>query len=207
MKKTNRKNPSVKAFQSHLARMEKEIPSIATDTRFQRSIIGSANNRGDEVKTETLRKYCEDWLTARKKPDRIIFNFDWVVVAFANGFTAKPIKDAVLLWERIALTEDANYFLPLMSYGLHRGDKLSDWDDRYIEATFSVSQKYTAFASIPEAVRFMFSANRAPFNANDVKAYADRIKRAAKRNGVVNFTAGVMYDYATDTYKAVICEY
>lgn len=207
MKKTTRKNFTVKAFQTHLAKMEKQIPSIAKDTRFQRSIIGAANNRGDELKVEDVRKYFEDWTTANKKPDRIIYQLDWVTVTFANGFTAKPIKDAVLLWERIALTTDAEYFLPLMSYGLHRGDKLDVWDDRYIEATFSVSQRYRTLPTIAEAVRFAFNVNGIPFNANDVKAYTDRIKRAAKRNGVGNFTAGVMYDYACEQYKAVICEY
>ena len=208
MTKTTRKNSTVKAFQTMLANIEK------TDgyyIRVERQMIGAVNNRGENLTCDKVKEYCNRYLhIIGSGLSKIAYGMDDIVICFNSKNITNQVKNQVEFWNRIALTEDAEYFNPVLSYGLHRGDKLYKNDNRYIDKSFIVSQKAELFATIDECIKNMFIFNKIPFTGRDITNYKRRLEAVAKRNNIEdihNGNVGLIFDYSKGEYKTVFIDY
>lgn len=213
MTKTTRKNLMVKAFQTELANREKHNIFNKEYIRTERKMIGAVNNRGENLSCEQVRDYCNRWLSViGEGGSKIVYGMDDIVIALhkQNIFYNNQIKKQVEIWSKIALTPEAVYFNPVLSYGLHRGDKLSGNDSRYINNSFVVSQKAKVFATIEECIRQMYILNKSLFNSTDVEYYRKAMESAIHKAGAGDIKAeniGLIYDYSEGEYRAVFIDY
>ena len=208
MTKTTRKNQTVKAFQTMLANIEK------TDgyyIRIERQMIGAVNNRGENLTCEQVKEYCNRYLhIIGRGLSKIAYGMDNIVICFNSKNIINQVKNQVEFWSKIALTDDAEYFNPVLSYGLHRGDKLYKNDNRYIDKSFIVSQKAEVFETIEECIRNMFIFNKTAFDGRDVANYKRRLEAVAKRNNIADVKSnnvGLIFDYSKGEYKTVFIDY
>lgn len=212
MTKTTRKNQTVKAFQTMLSIEEKKYKNTdGAYIRVERQMIGAISNRGENLTCEQVKDYCHRYLQIiGKGVSKVAYGMDDIVICFNNKNITNQIKNQVELWNRIALTADAVYFSPVLSYGLHRGNKLYKNDNRYIDKSFIVSQKAELFPTIDECIKQMFIYNQAAFNGRDVANYKRRLEAVAKRYNITdihNGNIGLIYDYSKGEYKAVFIDY
>lgn len=215
MTKSTRKNLTVKAFQSFLAAREKQVFFGADDIRIERKLIGAVNNRGENLSCEAVREYCEQYLTVLGEgATKIAYGTKHLAICFIKNNYSYNLGNQIALqikaWERIALTDEAKYFNPVLSYGLHRGDKLSNRDERYLNKSFIVSQQATFYGGIREAIIEAYKLNHINYNADMVNAYFNKMMEAADKFDIGDLhcnNVGVIFDYYSNQYKAVITDY
>lgn len=211
MTKTTRKNYSVKAFQTFLATEEKRQKSEYI--RTERQMIGAVNNRGQNLSCEQVKDYCDRYLhIIGEGGSKLVYGMDNIAIAFHknNDFYNNQIKKQVDIWNKIALTENAKYFNPILSYGLHRGDKLGSTDLRYLDKSFIVSQKAEVFSTIRQAIRKMYQLNSKLYTESDVENYYNNMKYAIKQAGAGDLkgeNVGVIYDFWHYEYRTVFIDY
>ena len=208
MTKTTRKNSTVKAFQTMLANIEK------TDgyyIRVERQMIGAVSNRGENLTCEQVKDYCIRYLhIIGRGLSKIAYGMNDIVICFNSRNITNQVKNQVEFWNKIALTDDAEYFNPVLSYGLHRGDKLYKDDNRYIDESFIVSQKADVFDTIEECIRKMFIYNQVAFDGRSVVNYKRKLEAVAKRYGIKDIhegNIGLIFDYSKSEYKTVFIDY
>ena len=212
MTKTNRKNHTIKAFQTMLSIEEKKYKNTdGAYIRVERQMIGSASNRGDGLTCERVKDYCNRYLQVIGYGlSKVAYGMRDIVICFNKPNFTNQVKNQVDFWNKIALTADADYFNPVLSYGLHRGDKLYKNDNRYIDKSFIVSQKAELFPTIDECIKQMFIYNQAAFNGRDVANYKRKLEAVAKRydiRDILNGNIGLIYDYSKGEYKTVFIDY
>lgn len=212
MTKTTRKNEMVKAFQSMLALEEKRHQNInGSYIRVERQMIGAVSNRGENLTCEQVKDYCNNYLQVIGEGiSKVAYGMDDIVISFNNRNIVNQVKAQIDFWNKVALTPDSDYFNPVLSYGLHRGDKVYKEDNRYIDKSFIVSQRAQVFTTLEETIKQMFLFNHKAFNGRDIENYKRRLLAAAKRNGIKdihNGNFGLVYDYSKGEYKAVIIDY
>lgn len=215
MTKTTRKNLTVKALQTFLATREKQVCYGADEYRTERKLIGAVNNRGENLTCEMVKEYCERYLVILGEgASKIAYGTDHLAICFIKDYyhegLGNQIAFQVKAWEKIALTDGAKYFNPVVSYGLHRGDKLSTKDERYINKSFIVSPKASFYGSIKEAITNAFKLNHTNYNSEMVDAYYNAMMRAADEFNIGDLhynNIGVIFDYNTNQYRAVITDY
>lgn len=214
MTKTTRKNITVKALQSHLASLEKS-PINHDDIRTERKLIGAVNNRGENLTCNDVKWHCECYLDVLGRgATKIAYGTQHLAICFIrddyNWGCGNQIALQVKAWEQIALTKDAIYFNPVISYGLHRGDKLSDTDDRYLNKSFIVSQRASFYGGIKESIINAFRLNHIKYDMDMVNRYYDDMMDAARRYNIGDLhceNIGVIFDYSVNEYRAVITDY
>lgn len=215
MTKTTRKNLTVKALQSMLAEYEKCFPNTADYTRMERKLIGAVNNRGEGLTCEAVKEYCEKYLNVLGVgATKIAYGTGHLAICFikddCNRYFGNQIALQVKAWERIALTEEAEYFNPVLSYGLHRGDKLGEMDGRYLNKSFIVSQRAEFYDGIREAIIQAYNLNHIQYTPDTITAYYDAMMAAADKYNIGDLhcnNVGVIFDYNTRQYRAVITDY
>lgn len=215
MTKTDRHNPQVKAFQTYLNAKSKNAIFNKQALENQRKMIGADNNRNGNWTLEELRQYCETSLEVLGNgATKIAYGSEDLAVCFikANASQAlgNQIKKQVEAWKRISVTEDYIYFNPVMSYGAHRGDKLSTTDSRYLYASFIVSQKAYLSHDLTACIEDMFYRNRVHATEDMIQAYRDRLLEAAHKYDIYDLhgeNIGVIYDYDICEWRAVIIDY
>lgn len=217
MTKTTRKNPTTKALQTELAYLEKSpLNAYCKDAlHMERKLIGAVNNRGENLTCDAVREYCENHLTVLGAgATKIAYGTKHLAICFILDDYAYCLGNQIALqvkaWERIALTDEAKYFNPVISYGLHRGDKLSTRDDRYLNKSFIVSPKAEFYGGIREAIINAFKLNNTSYNIDMVDAYYDAMMTAADKFNIGDLhcnNVGVIFDYNTNQYRAVITDY
>lgn len=215
MTKTTRKNLTVKALQTELALEAKSPLKRYDETRMERKLIGAVNNRGENLTCEAVREYCEQHLSVLGKgATKIAYGTTHLAICFIRDDYAYNLGNQIALqvkaWERIALTDEAKYFNPILSYGLHRGDKLNTRDDRYLNKSFLVSQKATFYDGICESIIEAYKLNHINYNADMVNAYYNKMMEAADKFDIGDLhcnNVGVIFDYHTNQYRAVITDY
>ena len=209
MTKTTRKNATVKAFQTELTNREKKCNSQYY--RIERKFIGAVNNRGENLTCEQVKDFCERYCNKIGEGlSKIAFGMDDVVICFNKHNIVNQVKNQVDFWNKIALTDDADYFNPVLSYGLHRGYKLTKQDPRYIDKSFLVSQRAQTFATLDEAVRKMYTLNNKPFDNKTVDYYKTTLQDAAARYNIQdlhNGNFGMIYVYYKFEYRVVVLDY
>lgn len=214
MTKTTRKNTTVKALQSHLASLEKS-PINHDDIRMERKLIGAVNNRGENLTCDDVKMYCENYLDVLGKgATKIAYGTQHLAICFIRDDYSLGLGNQIALqvkaWEQIALTDEAQYFNPILSYGLHRGDKLSNTDDRYLNKSFIVSQRASFYGSIKEAIINAYKLNCINYTKDMVNEYHKKMLEAARKYNIGdlhNENIGVIFDYSTGEYRAVITDY
>lgn len=215
MTKTTRKNLTVKSLQTFLAVREKQVYFGADDIRIERKLIGAVNNRGENLNCDAVREYCEQYLTVLGKgATKIAYGTEHLAICFIRDDYAYNLGNQIALqvkaWERIALTDEARYFNPILSYGLHRGDKLNTRDDRYLNKSFLVSPKAQFYDGICESIIEAYKLNHINYNADMVNAYYNKMMEAADKFDIGDLhcnNVGVIFDYHTNQYRAVITDY
>ena len=217
MTKTTRKNKTTKALQSFLSTQEKlsvfELDKNAL--RLERRLIGAVNNRGENLDCSQVMDICKNTLIVLGTgATKIAYGTDNLAICFIKSNYHKTFGNQIAMqvkaWERIALTDDAKYFNPVLSYGLHRGDKLNTNDERYINKSFIVSPKAKTFNTIEENIRKMYELNSQNYTSDMVKNYKDTLYNVAFKYDIGDIhggNIGVIYDYNTNTYRAVIIDY
>lgn len=211
MTKTSRKNQTVKAFQSFLAAEEKKQKSGYI--RVERQMIGAVNNRGKNLTCDQVKDYCDRYLQViGEGGSKIVYGMDDIVIAFhkANSYYDNQIKRQVDIWNKVALTNNAKYFNPILSYGLHRGDKIDATDYRYLNKSFIVSQKAEIFSTIKQAIRRMYQLNNKAYTDSDIDEYYYNMEEAIWQAGAGDLkgeNVGVIYDYWNDEYRTVFIDY
>jgi hypothetical protein len=214
MTKTTRKNITVKALQSHLASLEKS-PINHDDIRMERKLIGAVNNRGENLSCEDVRRHCESYLDVLGRgATKIAYGTEHLAICFIRDAydydCGNQIALQVKAWEQIALTEEAKFFNPVLSYGLHRGDKLSDTDTRFLNKSFIVSPKASFYGGIKEAIINAYKLNHIDYNADMVQYYFNDMMEAARKYNIGDLhceNIGVIFDYSIGKYRAVITDY
>lgn len=215
MTKTTRKNFTVKALQTELALQEKNPFNYYTEIRMERKLIGAVNNRGENLTCEAVREYCENHLEILGAgATKIAYGTKHLAICFILDDYAYCLGNQIALqvkaWERIALTDEAKYFNPVVSYGLHRGDKLSNRDERYLNKSFIVSPKASFYGGIREAIINAFKLNHINYTVDTVDSYYNAMIAAADRFNIGDLhcnNVGVIFDYNTNQYRAVITDY
>lgn len=215
MTKTTRKNATVKALQTELAIQERNPFNPYDGIRTERKLIGAVNNRGENLTCEAVRDYCENHLEILGAgASKIAYGTKHLAVCFIKDEYSYNLGNQIALqikaWERIALTDEAKYFNPILSYGLHRGDKLSNRDERYINKSFIVSPKADFYGGIREAIINAFKLNHINYNVDMVSNYYNAMIAAADKFNIGDLhcnNVGVIFDYNTNQYRAVITDY
>lgn len=215
MTKMTRKNTTVKALQTELAFLEKSPLNHYAGIRMERKLIGAINNRGENLTCEMVKEYCENYLTILGEgATKIAYGTEHLAICFIKTYYNKGLGNQIALqvkaWERIALTDEAKYFNPVISYGLHRGDKLSTKDERYISKSFIVSPKATFYDGIREAIIEAYKLNHIKYNNEMVSTYYNNMMAAADKFNIGDLhcnNIGVIFDYSTNKYRAVITDY
>lgn len=215
MTKATRKNLTVKAFQTFLADYEKRFPATADYTRMERKLIGAVNNRGENLNCEAVNEYCEKYLNILGTgASKIAYGTGHLAICFIKDDYQPCFGNQIALqvkaWERIALTEEARYFNPVISYGLHRGDKLRTADERYLNKSFIVSQRAEFYGSIQEAIIQAHKLNHIQYTSDTITAYYNAMMAAADKYNIGDlhcYNVGVIFDYSARQYRAVITDY
>lgn len=215
MTKTTRKNLTVKALQTELALQEKCTLNLYSDVRMERKLIGAINNRGENLTCEMVKEYCENQLTILGEgATKIAYGTKHLAICFIKDYyhegLGNQIAFQVKAWEKIALTDEAKFFNPVVSYGLHRGDKLSTKDARYINKSFIVSPIASFYGGIREAIINAFKLNHINYNVDMVDAYYNAMMTATDKFNIGDLhcnNVGVIFDYNTNQYRAVITDY
>lgn len=215
MTKTTRKNLTVKALQTELALQEKCTLNLYSDVRMERKLIGAVNNRGENLTCQMVREYCENHLAVLGTgATKIAYGTKHLAICFILDDYVYNLGNQIALqikaWERIALTDEAKYFNPVVSYGLHRGDKLNTKDERYLNKSFIVSPKASFYGGIREAIINAFKLNHINYNVDIVDTYYNAMMTAADKFNIGDLhcnNVGVIFDYNTNQYRAVITDY
>ena len=212
MTKTNRKNQTIKAFQTMLSIEEKKYKNTdGAYIRVERQMIGAVSNRGENLTCEQVKDYCKRYLhIIGSGLSKIAYGMNDIVICFNSKNITNQVKNQVEFWNKIALTADADYFNPVLSYGLHRGDRLYKNDNRYIDKSFIVSQRAELFSTIDECIKNMFIFNKTPFNGRDITNHKRRLEAVAKRNNIKDVKSnnvGLIFDYNKGEYKTVFIDY
>ena len=215
MTKTTRKNLTVKAFQTFLADYEKQFSATAEYIRMERKLIGAVNNRGENLNCEAVKEYCEKYLNILGAgASKIAYGTGHLAICFIKSDYVYALGNQIALqvkaWERIALTDEARYFNPVLSYGLHRGDKLNSRDERYLNKSFIVSQRAEFYGGIREAIIQSHKLNHIQYTPDTITAYYDAMMTAADKFNIGDLhcsNVGVIFDYNTNQYRAVITDY
>lgn len=214
MTKTTRKNITVKALQTHLASLEKSLINH-DDIRTERRLIGAINNRGENLSCDAVKWYCESYLNVLGKgATKIAYGTQHLAICFIRDDYSLGLGNQIALqvkaWEQIALSDEAKYFNPILSYGLHRGDKLSDTDTRYLNKSFIVSQRASFYGSIKEAIINAYKLNHNKYTMDMVNEYHKKMMEAARKYNIGDLHSeniGVIFDYSVSEYRAVITDY
>ena len=212
MTKTTRKNLTVKAFQTLLAKKEKQTNG-GKYYRLERQMIGAVNNRGENLSCDQVREFCENRLTLiGEGGSKLAFGMDDVVICFHKhrDCYGNQIKKQVETWQKIALNPISQFFNPVLSYGLHRGDKLTATDTRYIDKSFIVSQRAQIYSTVRQAIRTAFNLNQKPYTEGDIENYYMEMRTAIKSLGLGDIkgeNVGVIFDYYNGEYRAVFIDY
>lgn len=215
MTKTTRKNISVKALQTHLALLEKSPVNADGNVRMERKLIGAVNNRGENLSCDDVRQHCECYLDVLGRgATKIAYGTQHLAICFIRDDYSLGLGNQIALqikaWQQIALTDEAIYFNPVLSYGLHRGDKLTDTDNRYLNKSFIVSQRASFYGGIKEAIINAYKLNHINYDADMVQNYFNAMMEAARKYNIGDLhceNIGVIFDYSTDEYRAVITDY
>ena len=215
MTKTTRDNRTVKALQDELSYLKNSPCNDYDGIQAERQLIGAASNRGENLTCEQVRDYCNKYLPIiGKGATKIAYGTRHLAICFIrddhSDFFGNQISLQVKVWKRVALTPEAQYFNPVISYGLHRGNKLSTTDERYLNKSFIVSQRAEFYDTIPEAIRQAFIKNCQQYTPDMITAYYDAMKAAADKYNIGDLhcdNAGVIFDYSRRKYRAVITDY
>ena len=215
MTKTSRSNPMVKAMQTYLNAKSKNAIFNKEALANQRKMIGADNNRNGNWTLEQLRQYCETSLEVLGNgATKIAYGSEDLAVCFIKANASKglgnQIKSQVDAWKRISVTEDYIYFNPVLSYGAHRGDKLSTTDNRYLYASFIVSPKAHLSHDLTACIEDMFYRNRINPTPAMIDNYRNNLIQAARRYNIHDLhgeNIGVVYDRDMCEWRAVIIDY
>ena len=69
----------------------------------------------------------------------------------------------------------------MLSYGLHRGDKLSNRDERYLNKSFIVSQRASFYGGIRESIIEAYKLNHINYSAEIIDRYYIAMLAAADK--------------------------
>lgn len=218
MTKTTRDNQTIKALQTELNncyQKAKHSNLYDRDRYFlERQLIGAVNNRNNNLDCEAVKTICKDLQVLGEGGTKIAYGTEHLAICFISENACKgfgnQIAKQVNAYKKIALTPEAKYFNPIASYGLHRGDKLTTTDDRYLDKSFIVSPRAELFNTIEEAVKQMFESNRQNYTAASVEEYINNLEKAAHKFRIGDLHSaniGLIFDYSINKYRAVIIDY
>lgn len=215
MTKTTRDNKTVKALQNELSYLKSSPCNDYDGIQAERQLIGAASNRGQGLTCEQVQAYCKECLPVLGTgASKIAYGTRHLAICFIKNDYDRCFGNQIALqvkaWKRIALTEEARYFNPVISYGLHRGDKLSTTDGRYLNKSFIVSQRAEFYGGIREAIAQAYNLNHIQYTPDTITAYYDAMMAAADKYNIGDLhcnNVGVILDYNTRQYRAVITDY
>lgn len=211
-----KKNETVKAFNLFLTNSEKIAKKngdfkTAEMFRLMRRLTGQANNRGESVTIDDINDLCKGYKIGGHGASKQVFIHDDLCIARVYSASTWDINqnvDQILnqidFWNKIADTDDAVYFNPMITYGTHRGDKVGKGDKRTASVTYCISQRCMVRES--GDMRSFYEQKTGRNFDNDYRATAE----AGRRHGLHdehggNF--GIMYNHALHTYRIVWIDY
>lgn len=209
-----------KALQTEICRardVEKQYSEAWNYFQNERALIGAANNRDQNWTLEDVKYYAETSLEILGRgASKIAYGTKNLAISFMKTDACECLGNQVIkqkdAWEKIKHTEDYIYFNPVISYGGHRGDKLSNMDKRSMYASFIVSPRAILTEDKLETVKEAFRLNRVNelIIQQQADAYLIRLQQAAERFNIYDLHSGnigIIYDYDLREYRAVIIDY
>ena len=156
MTKTTRDNQTIKALQTYLNDRYQKAKHTNLNDRdryyLERQLIGAVNNRNQNLDCNAVKQLAEQLEYLGEGATKIAYGTENLAICFISETASKcfgnQIAKQVNAYKKIALTKEAQYFNPIASYGLHRGDKLTTTDDRYLDRSFIVSPRAEFFETI-----------------------------------------------------------
>ena len=209
-------NKTTKALRKYLS-----INSRKGDKKAyrQRQICGYANKSGESWSLEYLiNDYynLNDYVGGGSDKKCYYKQGDIFCIARAyNSWYSNQVKTQIERWEKYADTEYSDVLNPIYRAGLHRGDKLSDDDDRYLQKSYIISQYAIMDDKIPSEYNIYEYALILNHYSGDIKEQAKQDKNRLEyiANNVIycydvdSANIGIIYDYEKRKYKVVLIDY
>ena len=207
-----KQNNSVKAFRKFLSKNNVEEYGIAFQDNPQRK----GYTTGEELRSRFYR--IDRWdAYDNHGASKHSYLMDYIVIKrqLINGMTTQgnQLKNEIEFYELHKNDEFADVICPILRYGLHRGDRVEDYEEKYYNECYIVSQKAIYVNNAKRCCEKAEELNNA--NGLQGESAEDRIKKLEKFSNHFKMwdvlhnsgNSGVIFDYEKQCYKAVCIDY
>lgn len=221
---TSRKNATVKALQSHMAHEKKHD----TEARLEWEMACNTNTQRGQVwdQTEINAQYSrrsnwDDAQGATKVCHLRNHNgdeFKYIVVKRykRNGWEIQgnQLVAEINCWQELAETADADLLCPILKYFTSKSDKVADTSETMKENVVIIAQKAVYVSNVYKCCQKAYEMNKAEGKHGErPEERLEKMKSLSRRRHWFDVmreaegNCGVIYDYATECYKAVVIDY